>query len=490
MKASNNVIVFSEAGKPIFYQHGSEQDVARQCALFQSIRTAVNGNKSLGEIHSIHSKELLIVFMTVGSITLVSISQLEKDTKGMETTVFARIRLETVYSQLIFTLTDQVQTILKTDPSFDLGTTLSASNNLLHGILDESDLGMGNPGPFLVGSVQTVFPISKRLRDKASRTLQDIGGAIPNMAFAILLVGDKLLTIVQSPFRRHQMRVSDLQLVINFIRKQSNHSSSELWVPMCLPRFNSSGFLYSYIKCIDTTSKLCLVFISSHNTTEQFQLFRKASVRIQEELVLRADTASVLSVATERRKGSDDVAWERHDDSLDEEYVTIDYERQPESLIIEEIRESYELSSYAILAERYFEEEEEPLLHFLFRVDIPIEASSRHLSSEGKGELSQCISPTLPTVFSDEVSRRRLFAMYQKLCLRLRLGCATEESSMDALDMISNDSVTNIDQGFPSISKSCPSMGLAESPPNIHGVTYTAEDNKIFLAMNGRGFEL
>ena len=61
---------------------------------------------------------------------------------------------------------------------------------------------------------------------------------------------------------------------------------------------------------------------------------------------------------------------------------------------------------------------------------------------------------------------------------------------MDALDMISNDSVTNIDQGFPSISKSCPSMGLAESPPNIHGVTYTADDNKIFLAMNGRGFEL
>lgn len=33
-------------------------------------------------------------------------------------------------------------------------------------------------------------------------------------------------------------------------------------------------------------------------------------------------------------------------------------------------------------------------------------------------------------------------------------------------------------------------MGLMESPPNVHGVTYIAEEQEIFLAMNGRDFEL
>ena len=33
-------------------------------------------------------------------------------------------------------------------------------------------------------------------------------------------------------------------------------------------------------------------------------------------------------------------------------------------------------------------------------------------------------------------------------------------------------------------------MGLYESPPNVHGVTYVIDQSEIFLAMNGRDFEL
>lgn len=495
MAMKTNVIVMSEAGKPIFSRFGSEEEVSRQCGLLQAIRTNVEGNKALdlGEIQSIHSDKSLIVFMTVGggSITLVSITQIEQENGAIETTVHARLQLENLYAQLIFSLTDQVQAMFVQNPSFDLRTMLSATEtNLMHGILDESGLEVGgNPGPFMVASAPVVFPISSRLRDKASRTLQSIGGAVPNTAFALLLVGDKLLTLVQSSFWPHQLRVSDLHLILNFIRKQSYLSSSELWVPMCLPRFNSSGFLYSYIKCIDDVSKFSLVLISNQNTTEQFQLFRNASVRIQEELDLPADTDSVISVTTTKRIGPD-IAWERYEDSLEEEYVNIGgHERQSSerSLLLDEVRQSYELSSYTRIAERYFEKEE-PLLHFLFRVDIPIKNSSRHSSPHEKGHLTQCMSPTLTSSFASAASRRRLFTMYQKLGLRLRLGCATVESSMDALDMISQDNVTDSEKHFPRIS--CPSIGLVASPPNIHSVTYCVEGNEIFLAMNGRGFEL
>lgn len=143
------------------------------------------------------------------------------------------------------------------------------------------------------------------------------------------------------------------------------------------------------------------------------------------------------------------------------------------------------------LGGRYFDdstEESSLIIHFLFRLDVAVKASSRHLSG-GKGYLTQCISPhPLPSSMTTTKARRRLWTYYQQLSLRLRLGSATPESCHDAFDMISQDS-TNED-AFPGIAKDCPAMGLMESPPNVHGVTYIAEETEIFLAMNGRDFEL
>jgi hypothetical protein len=492
----NNVIVITEAGKPVYSRNGSEEEVARQCALFQAIRTAVNGSNDhldLGEIQSIHSSDLMILFMVVGAITLVSITQ--RDENGtLETPAFARLQLESVYGQLIFSLTDQVQAMFSQNPGFDLRTMMTAAeNNLITGILDESGTD-GRPGPFLAASVQTVFPISRKLRDKASRSLYSV--EVPNTAFALLLVGDKLLSLVQSSFRPHQLRVSDMQLIINFIRKQPSLTSSELWVPMCLPRFNSSGFLYAYIKLLDATSNFTLVLLSTHNTTEQFQLFRNASVRIREELGIPADHDSVLQIVSSMEsndsldtESASDIAWKRSeysfDDSTEDGYVNIG-RGAPERLLLEEVRQSCELSSFEQIAEKYFEKEE-PLLHFLFRVDVPVKNSSKN-PSHGKGHLTQCISPPTSPSFSNTASRHRLYAIYQKLGLRLRLGSATVESTMDAFDMITQDKVAS--DSFPNITSSCPAIGLMESPPNVHGVTYIVEGDEIFVAMNGRDFEL
>ena len=144
----------SEAGKPIFSSQG---EVAQQCGLIQALRTAVNGNNStlgLGEIQSIHSKKLCIVFMTVGSITLVNTlerTKLDTADKGMsviDTEAFGRLQLEYVYASLIFMLTTNIQSSFLHNPGFDLRSMMNSNDNLLRGILDESGPD-GNPGPFL-----------------------------------------------------------------------------------------------------------------------------------------------------------------------------------------------------------------------------------------------------------------------------------------------------------------------------------------------------
>lgn len=132
----NNILVMSEAGKPIFSKNGSEEEIARQCAIFQALRTAVNENKTLnlGEIQSLRSGKICIVFMTVGSVTLLSISAIEIN-GVVETEAFARLQLEYIFAQLIFTLTEQVQNIFIHNPGFDLRTMLTSSDNLMRGII-------------------------------------------------------------------------------------------------------------------------------------------------------------------------------------------------------------------------------------------------------------------------------------------------------------------------------------------------------------------
>ena len=506
----HNVLVMSEAGKPIFWRHGSDEDVARQCSLVQAIRTATLGN-GLGEIQSIESNNLSMVFMSVGSITLVSIVQSAAASGIKETEAFSRLQLEYVYAQLIFNMTEQIQAVFRSNPGYDLRSFMTSGDNLLRGLLDESGPD-GNGGPFLVGAVQSLFPISHKLRKVVSQVLQSVGNATENLAFALIILGDKLLSLVQPPYRPHQLKASDIHLIVKFVNRQPGLVNSELWLPMCLPRFNSSGFMYAYTNCLDAESQLSLVLVSSHNTTEQFQVLRDAACRIRETLgfpstsdtILTINPASASPSGTTNQHGEflseatpKDVDWKREEScDIDDDYVTVSRDMvgsrtdhsKPYSALMDEIYESLDRSTFETISKQYLEDEDASLvLHFLLRADFATKANAK---TSGKGVLSQCISPSVWTApFHSSHGRRRLWISYQQLSLRLRLGSATPEACSDAFDMISRAGPCD-DQGFPSIASDCPAMGLAESPPNVHGITYIVDNSEIFFAMNGRDFEL
>ena len=515
-QSSNNVIVMSEAGKPIFSRFGSPGQIARICGLIQALRTAIRmqgqgGNNqnntqsagalsvgSLGDIQSLQSHNLCIVFMTVGSITLVSISKRATTATSrsggndddntinddvMETETYSRLRLEYIYAHLILMLTTNIQNIFIQNPAFDLRSMISSSDNLLRGILDATSpelQGNTKAGPYLVAGVQSCFPLSYKLRHHASKVIQTIAGRIENQSvlFALLIVGDRLVTVVQPSYRPQQLRVSDLHLILNFITKQPGlFSSAELWLPLCLPRFNASGFLYAYTHCFDIPSRLTLILLSAHNTTEQFQLLRTASQTIREQLGIPAVSDSVLKIMEELDESpeskslssftnnnmsiqSSDVGWKRSNESesvdnsnSDEEYVNISTTDTigNNSISIEEggfvpqVRQSLTLSSLDQICDKYLENHQDDatsLLHFLFRLDVPVVDNKSSFQRKNKkqhhhksGYLSQCISPAVPVLppFDTVISRRRLFNNYQKLSLRLRLGSATVESSVRTL---------------------------------------------------------
>jgi hypothetical protein len=148
------------------------------------------------------------------------------------------------------------------------------------------------------------------------------------------------------------------------------------------------------------------------------------------------------------------------------------------------------------------------VMHFVFRLDVPVaqqqqqqrtiqhkSRTSHHQQQRGGQHcLAQCISSEFP--FADAASKRRVWGVYQRLQLRLRLGSASSTSVRNAFDRISKDHQqasgnTNGRSIQPTITPLCPAMCLAESsPPDSQRISYLIQNSETYLALNGPGYEL
>ena len=66
--------------------------------------------------------------------------------------------------------------------------------------------------------------------------------------FGVLLAGSLVVALAQS--RANSLHPLDLLLLTNFVTANGSFRQSESFSPVCLPRFNSSGFLHAYINYI------------------------------------------------------------------------------------------------------------------------------------------------------------------------------------------------------------------------------------------------
>ena len=81
--------------------------------------------------------------------------------------------------------------------------------------------------------------------------------------------------------------------------------------------------------------------------------------------------------------------------------------------------------------------------------------------------------------------------MYQKLSLRMRLGSASIPLNQ-LLNDVSNEEVDPEEEEYhKGIQKdACVAMTIAERSPRVKGITFVLDGLELFLAMNGRDFEL
>lgn len=480
-----NVIMLSNAGKPIFSRYGNEEDLSNTCALLQAISSTTEENP----IQSFRAGPLQIVISRVKYVTLVAISN-----NGGETGVFLRMLLEYVYAHVVFTLTEQVQQLFLQHKNCDVISLLGQSAaKHLYSMLDQAHQ---NPGPLITSAIPILYPLDYHLRQHASLVLKTVGSETPGILFALLVVGDKLVTLLQPKHQPHQLHVSDIHLILNFVKSQPFLTKNEAWFPICLPMFHSDGFLYTFTTCLDVNSGLLLMLISTNDSQEQFAFFREAATKIKQKLFEEEEEIG-LDIKTLFHPINPTTA-----DSNLAESQTFPLSRG----IIESLRSITEESTfkqYCSIATAY---------HFIFRFDVTL-PSNAHQKQKNKSKsksqkrtknnlFSQCLCPPLPFPFVEIKSKQRVWNMYQRLALRLKFGSASTDSVMNAYDKTSFNFINDLNSNFQHIGddpdeidgngilSSCPAIKVFEPESPLQGITYILDESELFMALSGSNFLL
>ncbi|KAL1310166.1 vacuolar fusion protein MON1 homolog isoform X2 [Arachis hypogaea] len=71
----------------------------------------------------------------------------------------------------------------------------------------------------------------------------------------------KVISLVSA--QKASLHPDDMLLLANFVMSSESFRTSELFSPVCLPRYNPSAFLYAYIHYFDADTYLMLLTTSS-----------------------------------------------------------------------------------------------------------------------------------------------------------------------------------------------------------------------------------
>ncbi|XP_075430263.1 vacuolar fusion protein MON1 homolog A isoform X2 [Ascaphus truei] len=242
-----HIFVLSEAGKPVYSRYRSEEALSSTAGVMMALVSFLETDKNA--IRSIHADGYKVVFVRRAPLVLVSVSRTQQSEQEISQ------ELLYVYYQILSLLTGtQLHHLFQQRPSYDLRRLLSGSERIADSLLDLMDT---DPS-FLLGAVRCL-PLVPGIRDAACSSLQQAKGK--SLVFSILMSRNRLVSLVR---RKEQfLHPIDLHLLFNLVTSSSSFREGEAWTPVCLPKFNPSGFFHVHISYLSQDPELCLLLVST-----------------------------------------------------------------------------------------------------------------------------------------------------------------------------------------------------------------------------------
>ena len=231
--------ILSSAGKPIWSRHGDDELISNSIGVIQTIIAFYQGSQDTLKSFTAGNARFCIV--SKGHLFLVAVSRMgENDTQ-------LRSQLEALYMQILSTLTlTKMEKMFLNRPSTDLRRPLQGTEKLLSALADG----------FTRGSPSTLLSALECLRMKKTHRMSlnncFLKARAASLLYGLLVTDTGQLVSVLRP-KKHSLHPGDLQIIFNmlFEAKGIRAGGGESWVPLCLPGFNNTGFVYMYVSFLD-----------------------------------------------------------------------------------------------------------------------------------------------------------------------------------------------------------------------------------------------
>ncbi|KAL5108991.1 Protein SAND [Taenia crassiceps] len=283
-----HVFVFSDAGKPIYTRYGDESKLAHVMGVMQALISVVAQQDD--QLQTLVAGDKHIVFRTFGHLVLVAVGP------SCEPVSHLSVILKYVYNQIVSALTHQrMDKWFMQKQNLDLRNLMIGDSRLLTGAVELVETQMG---PTL--NAVLCIPLPNSVRDTVVQAIIQ-GAKSQDLLFAILLTNCRVVCIVS--MKKRFLHPIDIHLITNLVRcSQSFRNASTNWLPICLPKFNSNGYLYANLSYLDNHSCLVLLTVDSNQfyalQNSRDQILSRLQLSLQGECLQRLASATWPDVAS------------------------------------------------------------------------------------------------------------------------------------------------------------------------------------------------
>ncbi|ORZ02160.1 vacuolar fusion protein MON1, partial [Syncephalastrum racemosum] len=233
--------ILSSAGKPIWTRYGDESRISSLMGVIQAIISFFQDSDDT--IKSIHAGEHNFVFLLKEPLYYVAVARTGESDGQL------RDQLLYLHNQILSVLTSvQLTRIFEQRVNFDLRRLLGGTEVFL----DSLSTLFNKDHSFMLSALQCLR-LSRSARDQAGSILSK--GR--NLLYAMIVAKGRLVTLLRP--RKHSLHPSDLHLLFNMLTGSTTFHTAESWTPLCLPKFNSKGFLHAYICYIEKNVSVVMI---------------------------------------------------------------------------------------------------------------------------------------------------------------------------------------------------------------------------------------
>lgn len=229
--------VLTDAGKPVFIsrpENSNPDNMASTIGIMQALISIFidDGDK----IRCINAGRSRITFLLRPPLYYTCVSS------WGEPESVSRTHLEYLHLQILSIVTaSQLRRIFERRTNFDLRRLLDGAESFLTSLLDELEFDIA-----ISTSSLNCLKLDSNLRKKIAESLVPTGRT-KELLYIILVAGGRVVTLIRP--RKHSIHPADIHILLNTIKSPSisNSQASASWIPVCLPKFNPSGFVNAYI---------------------------------------------------------------------------------------------------------------------------------------------------------------------------------------------------------------------------------------------------